>query len=116
MKLKILFWLPRILAIVSILFMMIFSLDAFGGNEPFGRKILGFLLHNIPAFILIIVLIIAWEYEIIGGVIFILIFIALGIFFKSFSENPGSLVVITPLLLAGVMFILHEVLSSGSKR
>jgi hypothetical protein len=116
MLLKILYWFPRILAILAILFMIMFSLDSFGGNDPLGRQLLGFLMHNIPALVLIIALVIAWKYEILGGVIFILLFIALGIFFKSFSGNSGSLMIITPFLLAGAMFILHEVLSARSKQ
>jgi len=116
MLLKILYWFPRILAILAILFMIMFSLDSFGGDSPSGKQILGFLVHNIPAFVLIIALVIAWKYEIIGGAIFILMFFALGIFFKSFSGNSGSLMIITPLLLAGAMFILHQVLSARSKR
>ena len=115
MILKILYWFPRILAILAILFMMMFSLDSFGGDDPLGRQVLGFLVHNIPVFILIIALVIAWKYEILGGVIFILLFFALGIFFKSFSGNSGSLMIITPFLLAGAMFILHEVLSARGK-
>lgn len=114
--LKILYWFPRILAILSILFMIMFSLDSFGGNNPPGKQLLGFLMHNIPAFLLIIVLVIAWKYEIIGGALFILLFIALGVFFKSFSGNSGSLIIITPFLIAGALFILHEVLSSRSKQ
>jgi hypothetical protein len=93
-----------------------FSLDSFGGNDPLGRQLLGFLMHNIPALVLIIALVIAWKYEILGGVIFILLFFALGIFFKSFSGKSGSLMIITPFLLSGAMFILHEVLSARSKR
>jgi hypothetical protein len=116
MILKILYWFPRILAILAILFMMMFSLDVFGGEEPLGRQLLGLLMHNIPAFILIIVLVIAWKYEVIGGVIFILLFFALGIFFKSFSGNSGSLIILIPFLLAGAMFILHQFLSSRSKQ
>jgi len=96
--------------------MMMFSLDSFGGNNPLGRQLLGFLMHNIPVFILIIALVIAWKYEIIGGAIFILMFFSLGIFFKSFSGNSGSLMIITPLLLTGVMFILHQLLAERSKR
>lgn len=115
MLLKILYWFPRILAILSVLFMIMFSLDSFGGDSPLGKQLLGFLVHNIPAFILIIALVIAWKYEIIGGAIFILMFFSLGIFFKSFSGNPVSLMIITPFLLAGVMFILHQVLSARGK-
>jgi len=111
MKLKILCWFSRILAIIAILFMMMFSLDEFGGNNTLARQILGFLMHNIPAFICILALIISWKYEIAGGIIFILFFITAGIFFKSFSGNPGSLIVITPLAVSGVLFIIHGILS-----
>ena len=115
MILKILLWFTRILAIISILFMMMFSFDVFKENEPLIRQLLGFLKHNIPAFLLIIALIIAWKYEIAGGVIFILLFIALGIFWNSFSGNDGSLILITPYLLIGILFILHQILFTREK-
>lgn len=116
MKLKILYWLPRILAILTALFMMLFSFDSFDGDNSFGKELLGFLLHNIPVFALIIILVIAWKYEIIGGALFILLFFALGLFFKSFSGHPASLIVISPILIAGVLFILHDILVSRSKQ
>lgn len=116
MALKVLYWLPRILAILTGLLMMVFSLDSFDGDNSFGKELLGFLVHNIPAFALIIILAIAWKYEVIGGTLFILMFIALGIFFKSFSGNPASLIIIAPILIAGVLFILHDILVSRSKQ
>ncbi len=111
MSLTILKWFARILAILCILFMLMFSLDAFSGNETFARKMLGFLMHNIPVFGLIIALVIAWRYEIAGGVLFVISFVALGIFFKSFAGNGGSLIIIVPLLVAGISFIVHGILS-----
>lgn len=116
MRLKILYWVPRILAILTGLFIMLFSFDSFGGDNPFGKELLGFLMHNIPVLLLIIILVIAWKYEIIGGALLILMFFALGIFFKSFSGNPASLIIISPILIAGVLFILHEVLTSRHKQ
>ena len=115
MKSKTLYWIPRIFSILSILFMMMFSLDVFGGDEPLIRQLHGFLKHNIPAFILIIALIIAWRYEIAGGAIFILLFIALGIFWRSFSGNWGSLILIAPYFIVGILFILHRALPAKSK-
>ena len=115
MILRILYWFPRILAILAILFMMMLSLDVFGGEEPVGRQLLGFLAHNIPAFVLIIVLAIAWKYEIIGGIILICLFFMLSVFFKSFSGNSGSLIILIPFLLAGAMFILHHFLSEKGR-
>ena len=73
MLLTLLKWFARVLAILTILFMLMFSLDAFSGEETFARKMLGFLMHNIPVFALIIALVIAWRYEIAGGVIYYLI-------------------------------------------
>lgn len=116
MALKTLYWFPRILAILTILFMIMFSFDSFGGESPAGKQLLGFLMHNIPAFVLIIALVIAWKHGITGGGLFILLFFALGVFFKSFSGNPASLIIISPLLISGGLFILHEVLTSGSKQ
>lgn len=38
---KFFYWLPRVLTILSLLFMLMFSFDSFSGNETVGRKILG---------------------------------------------------------------------------
>jgi len=110
MKEKALYWIPRVFTIFAILFMLMFSLDVFEGNEPVGRKLPGFVMHNIPVLILAVILIIAWKWEIPGGILFIAAFIAGSIYFNSFSGNPGSLVVILPFLFTGVLFILHHLL------
>lgn len=107
---KIMYWLPRVLTIIFILFMAMFSLDVFGGDESFGAKMLGFLIHNIPVLIIIVILIIAWRREIIGGALLMLAALAGTYFFHSFSGNPGSLVVIAPFFFTGILFILHQVL------
>jgi hypothetical protein len=112
MNLSILKWLARILAIAAILFLVIFSLEVFSGNEPFGKKLAGFLIHNIPALLLIIALIIAWRQEIAGGVLFLLAFIIMAVFFKSFAGNSASLIVISPFFIVGSSFIIHALLSS----
>jgi hypothetical protein len=105
---KLLYWVPRILTILAIIFMLMFSFDSFGGDEPLSKKILGFLVHNIPVLILIVVLIVAWKNELVGGLIFIAAFIAGTIFYRSFTGNPGSLVVILPFLITGILFILYH--------
>jgi hypothetical protein len=68
---KLIFWAPRILAILFILFIAMFSLDVFG-HYGFWETMLALLIHNIPALILLIALIISWKYEIVGGIVFIL--------------------------------------------
>jgi hypothetical protein len=102
---KVLYWTPRIIGILAILFMMMFSMDCFGEYDSFSKQLTCFFMHNTPAFICVIVLFIAWKWELIGGVIFILAFIAGTVFFNSFSGNWGSLIVISPFLITGILFI-----------
>lgn len=106
MKKNIIYWTPRILAILAILFMMIFSLDCFEGEAK--KVLICLAMHNIPAFIIIIVLVIAWKYELIGGVLFVAIFFAGSIFFNAFGENPAAFIVMVPFLLTGILFIFHS--------
>ena len=69
---KFIYWTPRILSIIFLLFLALFSLDVFEGNYGFWGTIAGLFVHNIPAMILLIVLIISWKHEIVGGIVFIL--------------------------------------------
>jgi hypothetical protein len=110
MKEKVLLWIPRILAILAILFTMLFSIDAFDGNEPITKKLIGFLIHNVPAFLLMIALWISWKHELIGGLLFIGLSIAGSIFFGAFTGNPASLVVMGPFLVIGILFIVYHIL------
>lgn len=107
MTTKLLYWAPRILSILAILFMMMFSMDCFGEYDSFGNQMTCFFMHNIPALICIAVVIVAWKWELIGGILFVLIFIGGGIYFNSFTDNPASLIVISPFLLTGALFIIY---------
>ena len=81
------------MCIAAILFTSLFALDAFEEGKPFGEQILGFLMHLIPQFVLIILLIIAWKYERLGGIIFIVIgtLFSVWMFLHNYdmSENVG---------------------------
>jgi len=67
-----LFWTPRILSIIFIVFLALMSLDIFSMNLGFWGTIIGLFMHNIPALVLLVVLLISWKYEIVGGIAFIL--------------------------------------------
>jgi hypothetical protein len=110
-------WAPRILTIIAILFISMFSLDSFGGGRPVGEQILAWLIHMIPSFVLIIVLVIAWKWENIGGVILLSIGLAFSpfIFWGNYVNNHSiwmSFVIILtitfPLILTGGLFILSH--------
>ncbi|MEK6839848.1 MAG: hypothetical protein AABX72_02825 [Nanoarchaeota archaeon] len=66
------YWTPRILSIIFLLFLALMSLDVFDSASGFWQIILGLFMHNIPVFVLLVILVISWNYEIVGGIAFIL--------------------------------------------
>jgi len=82
-----LIWVPRILTIIFILFFSLFALDAFTGNARFLEKILEFLIHLIPSFFLLILLIISWKQPLIIGYVFIILGIVFTFFLKHIISN-----------------------------
>lgn len=108
-------WAPRVLAIIAILFISMFSLDAFQAGMSVPQQILAWLIHMIPSFVLIIILGIAWKWENIGGIIFLSLGMAFTpfIFWGNYANNHSiwiSLVVVltitVPLILVGALFMI----------
>jgi hypothetical protein len=64
----------------------------------------GFLIHNIPVFIVILLLVFAWKKQNIGGILFILA----GIGFALFFGISAFFVISFPLILAGVLFLVDK--------
>jgi hypothetical protein len=102
---KFLYWIPRILGILFILFLGLFALDVFVPGAPFTYMIVGFLIHLIPNFILSAVLIFAWRNELVGGLSFLLLFVVAILFFR--AELAGF-ILFSPLILIGSLFILDH--------
>src|SRR4030042_2717349 len=104
---KFLYWAPRILSILFLIFLAIFSLDVFEEGLGFWGTIAGLFIHNIPVIVLAIVLWLSWKREIIAGVIFILA----GLFYtamilKEALEDPSrSYMIAWPLIIATPAFI-----------
>lgn len=69
-KTKFWFWLPRVLNILFLLFLAMFSLDIFDGNYGFWGTVLGLFMHNIPVFILTGILIISWRRPMVSALVF----------------------------------------------
>jgi hypothetical protein len=67
---KALFWAPRVLSIAFIAFLSLFALDVFDGRLGFWQTVLALLIHLIPVFVLIAVLILAWRWEWVGAVLY----------------------------------------------
>ena len=116
-KTKILFWLPRFLCIIAILFISLFALDAFEPDLTFWQQIGAFLIHLIPSFILIALLLIVWKWEYIGGIIFTILGLGFSpfIFKHNYDMNHsiwmsmGIIAMITlPFVVVGILFIMSH--------
>lgn len=116
-KVKIYHWLPRIICILAILFISLFASDAFQPNLSIWEQIGAFLMHLIPSFILTVLLLIAWKWEYIGGIIFTIIGLGLSpiVFMHNYNMNHsiwmslGIICFITlPFVVVGVLFIRSQ--------
>jgi hypothetical protein len=97
---KLLFWTPRVICILFAGFLTIFSADVFNEAKGFRDIAIGLLMHNIPVFGMIAVLILSWKREWIGGILFI----ALGITYIAWGW--GKFVWYVYFLIAGPLFLL----------
>lgn len=94
------------MAILFAVFISLFALDVFGQGYGFLETIIALIMHLLPTFLIILMLLIAWKFEIIGGLMFIL----LGLIYisKSYGEAEflALLIMAGPLLLIGILFII----------
>lgn len=105
---KYLYWTPRVLAILYILFISLFALDVFGGGYGFAELLIALFMHLIPTFILIIILLIAWKWEKVGGVIFIILSIGFTLFFNTYRHPMTLLTISGPVFLIGLLFLANK--------
>lgn len=107
-KNNILFWSPRIIIIILICIVVLFSLDVFEMEGSFSEKIGGFLMHNIPAILLGLLLIFSWKKEKAGGIAFIILGTIFTVFFKTYEAIGIFLLISLPPIVSGFLFLLHD--------
>ena len=116
-SIKLFHWLPRILGILAILFISLFAADAFAPGLTIWQQLGAFLIHLIPSFILLAFLIVAWKWEFIGGIFFMVIGLVFTpvIFMLNYNRNDSiwlSLVIILtitiPFIVVGILFLISH--------
>lgn len=107
---KFIYWTPRILSIIFIFFLALMSLDVFSPELSFWQTLGALFMHNIPTLVLLIVLLVSWKYEIVGGVGFILAGL---LYIIILMRNPfewymifWSLQIAGPAFLIGILFLI----------
>jgi hypothetical protein len=99
---------------------MMFSLDVLELGSNAREIAIGLLMHNIPALILLAVVVISWKHEIVGGVVFILGGIA---YIANMFINNGlvgniwlpSLIIAGPAFLIGILFLLNWIKKKANR-
>ena len=117
---KVIHWLPRIICILAILFVSMFALDSFGPGRTIWQQLAAFFMHMIPSFVLIVILLVSWRWEMIGGIIFLVIGLGLSPFVfmlnhnrNQFSIGNSLLIVLAitfPFVIVGILFIVSHLL------
>ncbi len=104
---SLLYWAPRVLCIAFAAFMSLFALDVFSEGYGFWQTMLALLMHLIPAAIIVVVLIVSWRWEWVGGVLFI----AFGMLYLTWAwKHPDWVWFISgPLFLVGALFFVNWV-------
>jgi hypothetical protein len=102
----VLYWIPRGLVILEAIFISLFAFDVFGEGYDFLTLLQALAIHLLPTAIILIILAIAWQWEMAGGILFI----ALGVYYifsKGLSLHwSASLVIAGPVILAGLLFLV----------
>jgi hypothetical protein len=130
-------WVARILCILAIGWIAMWSVEATQGKVGLGRQILGFLMAPpfLMSVVLIIILIIAWKRELIGGILIALVGLATAaltyiltyhrrLHMASQGFRVGSpvwealnffVLISLPLIIPGVLFIISYFLHRPKK-
>ena len=101
-----LFWTPRVLGILFILFVSLFALDIFDMGLGFWGTIVGLFMHLLPSIVMTVALVLGWRWEWVGT----LGYFAFAIWYIVFAlgrEMPWgviSLMAGIPILI-GILFL-----------
>lgn len=109
------YWAPRIISILFLCFLTIFSFDVITPGASAGETAAGLFMHNIPVFVLAAILAVSWKREIIAGIIFTvvgLLFLVRSVMTTvtngfAWAVLPEVLLLAGPALLVGVLFIIN---------
>ena len=99
-------WTPRALTALVVMLLAIFALDVFDGEQSFKESVLGFLIHIIPSYSLLVTLLIAWKRPLYGGFLLLVCALFFTAYFHTYREIFTFMIISVPIIIVGVLFIL----------
>ncbi len=107
-------WTPRLLAVGFIIFLGLFALDVFSENVAIGEALVALFIHLTPNWLLLIVLVIAWRWRIVGGLLFWILGVGSLIYFNTLREPVTFLMISLPVFVIGTLFLLDALVDKRS--
>lgn len=125
------FWPPRILSVLFIALLIYLSAGHLSVRMGWQQFLTDLLLYNIPTLVLMVVLIVSWEIEILGGILYLLAGAGYPFYAASLAGtrpwlpsipwekwtpwcpsvpilgHSFDLAVVVPLLLTGILFVIN---------
>ena len=104
---RVLFWSPRVLGILFAMLLSLFSFDVFEEGYGLWRTIGALLLHLVPTFMVVVVLVVAWRWEWVGAVLFIALAVFYTAWFWGRFHWSAYVVISGSLFVMGVLFLFN---------
>lgn len=103
---------PQVIGVAYVAFLMMFSLDVFESGRTLTQIVIGLLMHNIPALLLLMILVISRKYELIAGITFMLAGL---LYILLLAMNPTfewymiswSVIIAGPAFIIGGLFVYN---------
>lgn len=109
-------WIPRVLGVLYIVFFSVFSMDTLQNNVPLIERMGGLLIHLLPSFVLIALLILSWSRPLLGGFIFSFCSLYVTVYFHTYQSIFSFLCFTLPLAIMALLFFISPVKEKKLKR
>ena len=93
-------WAPRVLTVCVAAFLSVVALDVFSEGRPFAWALFALAMHLIPSALVLLIVIIAWNFEWLGTV-------AAGALALLYAQNlpwTNSLIIAGPLVVVAALY------------
>ncbi len=99
-------WTARITSIAFALFISLFAMDVFSENAGLWQTMSALLVHLVPTLIVVLILIISWRNEIIGGILYTTLGIVYVVFSWGKFDWTAYALIAGPLFLLGILYYI----------
>lgn len=106
MKIHWFIWFPRFLLLLFSILLFMFNLDVFYGSKTYIYMIEFFLLHSIPAIVLLLILWLTWKKPMWCGILLLFVSFIFTVLYHTYEHFISFMLISGAPLLIGLMFLV----------